>query len=438
MEVANLNKIIVNIMVFAIGILIGLVPLTRGTDYIGLFVLFLGVCSFIVFLFYCCGDSNIRLILTIALVLRLGLALCQAYILPLPGSTADAVTFERMGWETAQFWLGSSEVPVKLTGAYIYSGLIGVFYYIFGRVAFIPQLVNVFLGVGIVFVVYKLTLAISDSKGISQVAAFAIALFPTLNLYSAILLRENTIVFFTAISIYCFVLWLRGGAVLNILLALLCLVTASALHGAIILIGLVYSLFLLFYNPHNKQWSVSGPKLLIGMIILIILFGIFGDVLRNKLPSDMTLLFSPEYLAARTASAARNRAAYLEGLVPTSITSLIIYTPLRAFYFFFSPLPWMISNSADLVGFLDAFLYGVFFLYAAVGLLQIRKKDKNTSVALLLIMIIFTVAFAWGTSNYGTAIRHRQKIVWLMISLASIGISGSKMFQLFFRRLVKR
>ncbi len=39
----------------------------------------------------------------------------------------------------------------------------------------------------------------------------------------------------------------------------------------------------------------------------------------------------------------------------------------------------------------------------------------------MLLIIIGT--FAWGVSNFGTATRHRQKIVGLIIAVSSLGIT---------------
>jgi len=76
--------------------------------------------------------------------------------------------------------------------------------------------------------------------------------------------------------------------------------------------------------------------------------------------------------------------------------------------------------------FFDALLYIFLSIYAFKGLASLRRKDKLLFWGIVLILVVFLVVFAWGTSNYGTAIRHRQKIVWLLSVPAAIGIAKSR------------
>lgn len=406
-----------------IGLITGIVSAGRGTDLIGLFLMVLIFLGLSVFLFRY-PDPVLRNILFLAFVVRSGLALFQEYIAPLPDSTSDAVTFERLGWEVAQAWLNGDVAP-QLSGAYLYSVLIGSLYYLFGRVPLVPQMVNVILGVIIVFLIYKLTYLIAKSLKSARLASLFAAFFPTLNLYSAITLRENVVVVLTIVSVYCFTKWLKADTLLEMAGAAVTLLGASALHGGMIVIGSVYGLFFCFYDPKRKRWVMFSQRLLLGAILTIVILGLFRSVLLNKLPNDIFTLFSPEYLGKHTAIAARDRAAYLVGLTPNSFGDLIIQTPIRMIYFLFTPFPWMVTKMIDFVGFIDAFLYFGFMFYSLKGLLYLRKRDKIVFVAISLILIIAFSTFAWGTSNYGTAIRHRQKFVWLLMSLASLGVCQS-------------
>lgn len=406
-----------------IGVLLGIVAISRGTDIVGIFLLLMTLLALCVFLFRC-HDTVLRNILFLAFGIRIVLALFQAYIASLPDSGADAITFERLGWEVAQAWLNGDVAP-QLSGAYLYSVLIGSLYYLFGRITILPQLMNVIFGIIIVFLVYKTTLQILQVQRSARLAALLAAIFPTMNLYSAITMRENLIVLLTIVSVYSFLKWFNSDKMFEMAVAIISLLAASALHGGMIVISVVYALFFCFYSPKKKRWIIFNHRLFLGIILIIICFGLFSNFLLNKIPNDISILFSPEYLGSHTTIAARDRAAYLVGLTPNSFKDLIIQTPVRMIYFLFTPFPWMISNLIDLIGAIDAFLYLFITIYSLKGLGFLKKENKPLFWALLSLLIISISAFAWGTSNYGTAIRHRQKFVWLLISIASIGISLS-------------
>jgi len=61
-------------------------------------------------------------------------------------------------------------------------------------------------------------------------------------------------------------------------------------------------------------------------------------------------------------------------------------------------------------------------------------KNKNTIIVVLLIVIIGLVVFAWGVSNAGTALRHRDKFIGLFILLLAL-VSNDSMHR---RKHVKR
>ena len=85
----------------------------------------------------------------------------------------------------------------------------------------------------------------------------------------------------------------------------------------------------------------------------------------------------------------------------------------------------MVSSIVDIVALVDVFMYTVLIFYCIKSLFLLEKKDKVRFIAMILILIIVIAVFAWGTSNYGTAIRHRQKFVCLLIAMASLGITQS-------------
>ncbi|WP_213697473.1 glycosyltransferase family 39 protein [Acetomicrobium sp.] len=411
------------IVVCLLGAITGAVATALGTDLLGLYIVLLGFAAF-VFLVFSNKDAKFRNLILLAFLLRMGLALFHAYVMPLPDSGEDAVMFERLGWQVAEAWFMGEEAP-SLYGSFIYANWIGVLYFIFGRIPLVAQFTNVLLGTFTVYLTWKLAHLITNSRRGALISALIIALFPTLNLYSAITMRESFIVFFTVTSAYCFFLWLKRGRLMQMFGAVTLLLPASALHGGMVFIEIVYLFFFSFYHPKKKRWVAISLNSLIG--ILLITLAVFGGLmLTDKLPKDISLLFSADYLGERTQIAARDRAAYLTSFVPTSPLSMLLQTPLRILYFLYTPFVWMVSAAVDIVGFFDALLYIFLSIYTFKGLASLRRKDKLLFWGIVLILVVFLVVFAWGTSNYGTAIRHRQKIVWLLSVPAAIGIAKSR------------
>lgn len=339
------------------------------------------------------SDQTLSKIILIGFILRSALAYFQRFVAPLPDSTFDAISFERMAWETAEAWLYGAEA-IKLTGAYYYSQIIAWFYYLFGRSPLIAQFLNVLLGTLIIFIVYKIAFVFSDKIKTARIAAGIAAVFPTLNLYSAILMREVIIVFFLALSFYFFVSWAKNGKGQAYLWSIVFIFISSVFHGAMILISLVYIFFFIFYRPKRKKWVFINRRLVTGGMLAIIIFSLFYGCFHNKIPTVFE--FGPEILKEQTTMVAIGRAAYLKGMKVESYFDIIWQTPVRIFYFYFSPFLWQLKEWLDVVGFVDVLLFLFLFVFCFKSLNQIRKENKALFIALLLIFIVFSVTFAWG------------------------------------------
>ena len=421
------NRVII-LLGIVIGSFIGLGSLTRGTDLFGLF--FISICCFIFMtILFKVNDPVLKNILIIAFALRIGLALVNTFILPLPDTGNDTVVYELTGWEYATAW--NTGLEANFTFAYvapfIYSKIIGVIYFISGRVPLLVQFVNVVLGVFIVYYVYKIIIEFGATKRSAQIGSVITALFPTLCLYSAITLRETFISFFTIVSVFYFFKWLNSGKVSKLILTAAFLLLSSAIFGAMIVIGVVYAIFFIFYEVKTKRWRLTSKQSVLGIFIvtLVIMIIIFNPFLMDKLPGDLRLVFSPDYMSYKVNLAVKGGSAYLVGFTPNSILDIIIQSPVRMVYFLLAPFPWMISSPGQILGLIDAFLYLVLVFYSIRGLKYLKKYNNPAFWAVILMLLIIIGTFAWGVSNFGTAIRHRQKMVGLLIAVSSLGISGS-------------
>ncbi len=422
----QMNYSSIVILGIVIGGFIGLGSTTRGTDFFGLF--FISICCFIFMtLLFKVNDPVLKKVLIIAFALRTGLALVQAFILSLPDSTMDAVGFELTGWEIATAWNTGLEANFTIPhyATFIYTKIIGVIYFISGRVPLLVQFVNVILGVLIVYYVYKIIIELGATKRNAQIGSVITALFPTLCLYSVITLRETFVSFFVIVSVFYFFKWLNSGRVSKLVLTAAFLLLSSALFGAMIVIGVVYAIFFVFYEVKTKKWKLISKQSVLGIFIAILVIIIYGSFLLDKIPADIRLVFSPDYMGSRVTGAAKGGSTYLVGFTPNSILDIIIQSPVRMVYFLFAPFPWMISSPGQILGLIDAFLYLVFVFYAIRGLKYLKKYNNPAFWAVISMLLIIIGTFAWGVSNFGTAVRHRQKIVGLIIAVSSLGITRS-------------
>lgn len=114
--------------------------------------------------------------------------------------------------------------------------------------------------------------------------------------------------------------------------------------------------------------------------------------------------------------APQGRTAYPGYLRINTPVDLVLRGPIRVLYFLFSPFPWTIRSPLDVVGLLDSIIYAYMILVILRMWPYIRRES-----AVRLLMLIFVgmlIVFALSVSNTGTAIRHRAKLVVILIMIA--------------------
>lgn len=374
--------------------------------------------TFYLFLFIMQKKSRfLSRIMFLAFFLRFILSIINAFIWVLPSGRNDAIHFESSGWELASS--SSSILEIMSTSAEFYRKFIGVLYYLVGRNPLLVQHISVITGTLLVYLIYRIVQQIFPSNGAPKTAAVIVTLYPGLIQFSVFTRRESLIYFFVALSFLFLLKWLRKGLTSTFIWASIFLVIAALFHSGSIFVGILYLLLYIFYKPKVKRWNISLLKILVSLLIISIVF-VFGEMIFRKLP-EMSIDGLAETAGRK---AAGGRTGYLQNTQPDSLLDVLIQTPLRSIYFLFTPFPWQIRNTSDIYGFLlDTVPMYLLSFYMFKGFKILKGKNDIHFILLISFLILTITPFAWGTSNYGTAIRHRQKIVWIIISIGSIGYS---------------
>jgi hypothetical protein len=119
----------------------------------------------------------------------------------------------------------------------------------------------------------------------------------------------------------------------------------------------------------------------------------------------------------------RGRTAYLTSIFPNTLLEAIAFSWIGGIYFLFTPLPWMISQIMDLIIAFEGFINIVYFIAAITGARLLAQKALPGTMALIVGITAGAVLYGLGTVNVGTAVRHRQMILWAVFLLGGIGLS---------------
>lgn len=361
---------------------------------------------------------RIAVILGLSLALRTGLVFWDlnfSHILLLPNSGADTAMYYSWAVEVAK---NPSMIFEDIRGG-MYSKIIGLMFWLTGPLRVLGQYTNALLGLSIVLLLQ----AVMDRLPLSSVNYVRVlavaALLPNTLIISAIFLRESMIAFLIAISAYFFVQWFRGGSPLCILLVAAAVLAASTFHAGVIAVGVGYMVVVLFYRRDVGRFGVSLRSVLyLALFALIMYFVVakYPDLFLGKFEK-----FDSEADLVTSTNRRGGGSQYLTGLTVTSYVDMIRYGPLRALYFLASPMPW------DWRGFTDLFTFAADSLFC-IGvpiIFLVRSKrlgphERVLGYALFVVIVAGSLVFGAGVSNAGTAVRHRFKMVSLLMLLMAV------------------
>ena len=148
---------------------------------------FLSLLIIFLFILICTKKNNcIKSFLFVAFMLRSGVVLLDQFnLIQLPDSYSDALKFENIAREFSRDQGLMVVFDFFIPDSFLISRIISLFYTVFVESKMMAQCISVGLGVGSVYLVYKLSLILWDHRSAKKAAWIAV-FFPSLILYSSV------------------------------------------------------------------------------------------------------------------------------------------------------------------------------------------------------------------------------------------------------------
>lgn len=343
-------------------------------------------------------------------------------ILELPNSGADSEMYYRIATLISNN-LTLLELPIR---GGTYAKIVGVLFYITGPQRMLVQYINVLFGLSVVFVIYKILVLLSVSPNVTKTIVAIAAFFPNSMVMSAIFLREIIPTFFVAVSLLYFIQWYIRGGYIRVILSMVMLAFAAVFHSGVIGIFVGYAFFYLFYKKDQNRFSFDFQTI-VGFVLVggfaFMASTQFGDALFGKFESANELEDIYEEANSRLGNS-----AYLTGMEINNLPQLVVYGPIKMFYFLTSPLPMNWRGGMDIFTFVfDSSLYFITLWYIWKNWRFFRER-KMLIIGLIITLIGVAFIFGIGVGNAGTAVRHRQKIIPLMLILLAVMIDEKQKY----------
>lgn len=354
--------------------------------------------------------TRIFIILIIAFLFRFVLLLIDNFWFRLPQGGDDTERFQR--WAMEMINNGFPDfLDIISSGVTLYSYFGAIVFTFFGNKPIFWGLLNVLFGVGTVYNVYRICILMTNNIKVANRAAWIIALYPNIAILSALILREAPIHFFLSLSVVYLVKYINNKNILSLVFFLLYALIASILHSAVIM---VFGGFVVGYVLFNDKISVFNK-------IIVVFITVLGIYIINTTGIGLSKFggsFESALEKIEEGIGGKGNAIYPQWLLMTGGLGDLWKLPIRIVAFLGAPLiPFMVKSANHILGVIDATVYVVLFYF----IIKKRFLFKAYKVYSIIFCIIFTIVigFSFGSSNFGTNIRHRAKVLPLITVLGA-------------------
>ena len=180
-------------------------------------------------------------ILLVALAVRVSLMLGghHHYLFELPEYEGDSEDFETGAWIMAQGGFTYVWNYLDLPNPHAYIWLIALIYSLIDRSILMIQSISIFFGIGCVILGWLTAKKLWNDRTAKKVA-WMITLFPSLVLYSVLVMREVYMVFFLLMALYGVVSWAKNYSFKSFFFAMIGFISGAFFHGAILVGAIIF------------------------------------------------------------------------------------------------------------------------------------------------------------------------------------------------------
>ena len=334
----------------------------------------------------------------------------------LPASGLDTETYANAAAEG--FWTG------KIFRGGWYPKFIAFWYNYFKLQRPIAQYINILMAMTAISVVIATMNYLKMDSRVKSLITALMCFLPNSAIIHSILLRETLIMFLLACCLYFFVRYFKEGGIHWLIISMALVIIATPIHSGAIAVLVGETLALILYDRRDRSMRVT-PKTIALAVVTVLVFLTAYTLFQDELFGKFRGADSAEDIIDTVRLYNSGGSAYDAGFnISNPTLNLIVNTPIRMFYFLSSPLPWNWRGIEDIISFCFSSSVYIYALYRAF--VEIRRSARSERRSLIIVFTIIALCcalfFAWGVSNAGTAMRHREK--FLMVYLILIALSN--------------
>ncbi len=334
---------------------------------------------------------------------------------------ADEETFHNNGHAFAQWVSGDS--PYMLSGRYMKSSekgyffVVGSLYYAFGVSKVLPLLLNCVLGACLVYPVHALAGRFAGRDAARRAAAL-VAFFPSLNLWSALLVRDVLVLFLLATALLAADRLRRTFGVRNLIALAVSLALLSMLRTYLfLLVTASIGVALLLGRRSVVQSLVIGGAVVAGLVLTVRYTGLGQSELERANLAHFSQLRKYNAYGMYGEEAMGTLGSDTDISTPTAA---LTYLPVGMIHWFFAPLLWKVGSARQAMAIPDQVLWYALIPAIVVGMAWLLRHRFRAVLPLFLTVCGISILYSLVEGNMGIIFRHRAQIIVPLCAVAGV------------------
>ena len=333
----------------------------------------------------------------------------------------DASGYEYFGMVTARGWSGMGppfDIVKRTAPNFGFYWLSAAIYYVLGQFAPLVSYFNCVLGMGTVFLVYRLARQFFHPL-VAKRAALLAAFVPSMVLWSSTAGKDTLMSLLILIGLISCVAAKRRatpGAILGIALSLLAMQPVRFYMVYFLGFAILTSLFLErgvgLVGGVYKQIVVGG--ILLGLLIMV---GFAG-----RAQTGLESVSFEKVSTFRHGMAISANSGFSNDVDISTPGRALLFLPIGVAELLLGPFPWQFGSFRALLAAPETIYWWLLFPATLRGMWWMFRKRFSATSPLLLFAVVMTCAYSLVHGNVGSGFRQRAQIFIILFIFASLGV----------------
>ena len=338
----------------------------------------------------------------------------------------DALTYDFVGHAQAQGWSGNKDFAavalryIRAPGfgwGMVY--MVGSIYGLLGRNMLAVQLVNSVIGAATAVIVFLCAHHVFKNVRVARLAAFAVAFYPSLVLWSSQGLKDGPIVFCLALSILA---TLKLGEKLSFryILVLVCALLAVLSLRFYVFYMLCAAIAGAFVIGMQTVTATSFARQLVAVLMIGLALTYFG-VTRSASVQLERYGTLEKVQRSRLDMAKRADSGFGRDVDVSTTSGALSSIPTGMLYLLFAPFPWQVGSLRQSITLPEMVIWWASFPMLILGLWFALKYRLRAISPILIFTVMLTLSYSVFQGNVGTAYRQRAQLLVFYFIFVAVG-----------------